>query len=256
MNKEEKWNNENIEIKIIDSHRMAPASYKEDLMDFFCEVKGIPEQEACNFVKYMIYGFELEFQVAWIEVVAYAEGKIVGFMRLLCNPENRVEWYACDVHVRKAYRFRGYATQMYRMGIEVIKEYDSAETIYASVLNTNINSIGLHTKLGFTKVQNKKQFCNFITEEAEDTYLLKLYTKYPAKNNDYGKKTLLPLWTKFAQEKKKLSDMECLEDLNRHLDSIDKDEIVIFEIVWRGNRVVGFEYTSKDEKIVFMDDKI
>lgn len=214
-----------IEIKIYDSCCDLPE----------CRWKG------------MIVDFEKEFAVKTYAVFAYIQDEMVGFMRVLRNPDNVCEWYTCDVHVSVGYRRQGIAIFMYEKAIEVVSEYYRATNIMASISAMNTASVQLHEKIGFIPSGIKSRFAHNIFEEDETMYYYWLAKLYPAKNVPVHIEKLFPMWKKYMIEIGEAdSDIKLLDALKSRINLSEVHDNIFFEIIWSGNNVIGFAFYSID----------
>ena len=228
-----------MRYEITDSHRNMPAKKREALKEFFCEVKGIPsKEEAASQVEFCDW-YERDFAVSWFEVIAWDAGQAVGYIRVMRDPKDARKWLSSDVHVREAYRRRGIATRMYRRAVKTLLEFEAAETLIASIDRDNTKSIALHEKLGFRNTKRPCKFADFYVHPEDTKFVKPLYRYLPVPNIPQAVERMLPLWMEWKEsngespneEKERKALGECLK-------KAEKKE-VIFDGVWRGNRLVG-----------------
>ena len=151
-----------IRYQIIDSHRNMSQKRRNDLVDFFMEVKVAPEEAAEKQVDFCDW-YESEYAVKWFEVLAsdITENRIVGYLRCFRNPDDVKQWYIGDVHVRAGYRKQGIATRMYQKVFSELERFEAAENVISAVRKDNKNSIGLHEKMGFVDTKEPCVFAAF-----------------------------------------------------------------------------------------------
>ncbi len=214
-----------FEIKIFDSCQNLPKS---------------------NWTKQII-AYEKAFAVKWYAIFAFVEKEFVGFLRLLRNPDDVCQWYICDVHTVSKYQRMGIASEMYFTAIHLVREYDQATHIAASVSASNLPSIHLHNKLGFVNSTEKSRFADFNFEEDETLYYYWLANRFPAKNTPIHRDLLLPMWISYKQEKGECGHMQDWEnELVHSLNKATVSDDFTFDIIWSGNYAIGFVMASTE----------
>ena len=217
--------NRDIEIKVFDSCNNLPDSVWSE----------------------MTRELEKEFAVKWYVIFAYSRDEIVGFMRILRNPDNVCQWYIGDVYVCEEARRRGIAKQMYDEAIELINQYHQAADIITSVSAKNKASIALHKKLGFYDSEIKSKFLDFQFEDDETIYHYWLSKYYPAKNVPIHIEMLFPMWKKYMIEiGEEETDDDLLNGLVARINIANSNENVYFDMIWSGNIAIGFAFYSVD----------
>lgn len=219
-----------VRVFVTDSHRNMSNKRKLELMHFFREVKSIDEGRALDQV-YFCDWYEKEYAVKWFEVVACDGSEIAGYLRCFRNPDTAIEWFIGDVHVKEKYRRQNIATRMYEKAISEVMEYQSAEKITTSVHCDNTKSIGLHEKMGFKNTGKACTFPHLCFDEKETAFEKCLYITLPIPNIETEKivERVLPVWN---GPREKL--IEAIEK--------SKKGEAVFEVIWCGNRLVGFNY--------------
>lgn len=212
-----------MEIKTVDSHLNLPKSYWKRLGKFYADnVWDVSVARATYKVQDLFLEYEREYAVKWLEITAYIEGKLVGCMRVLRNPDDRTKWFFGDVHTDAGFRRQGVASAMYESAISAVRDFYAAECIEASVSLHNTNSIGLHEKMGFVNTGRKPSFANLGFEEDEIIFQLELLTECPMEDTPENRKLL-----------------------NGYLESIGKkapDKIPQgAKLIFCGERVVGYK---------------
>lgn len=218
--------NRQIEIKIYDTWDNLPACrWKETIVDF-----------------------EKEFAVKQYAIFAYVENEIVGFMRVLRNPDDVCEWYTCDVHVGDSCRRKGIATLMYKKTIEIVAEYERATKIITSISASNVASIKLHKKIGFIDTGITSSFADYTFEKDETKYCYWLEAKlFPARNVPIHMERLFPMWKAYMIEiGEKYTDEDLRNGLINRLNISQSHENIFFELMWCGNDMVGFVFYAVD----------
>ena len=245
-----------IRYTIVDSHLNMTKRIREALAEFFEAVKGCGRDVAEFTADFCAKDFEKVFAVKWYEVMARDAGKIVGYIRCLRNPEDATRWYICEVHVRREYRRRGIAGQMYRKIIDVLGEYEDARVVSASVHADNVNSIKLHESLGFTDTGVACKFPGLCFEERETEYVRKIYKRlFIPDNLDYAIPKIMPLWKEYLKKHgKSVSDKADRERLVGILESA-LEEKCSFDTIWCGLEIVGFEYKDGRNKGFYMREE-
>ena len=231
-------------ISVIDSHRMMDDEYKEKLLVFFMKVKGISKEVAKQQME-SFDSYEKDYAVKWYEINAQENNQIIGYMRIVRNPENMTLWYASDIHVLREFRNQRIATMMYQKGISVVKEHEPAECIHASISINNTKSIKLHSKLGFEDLKVSIPFASFSVAEDETTYRLWLYTYYKVLDIDIHKNILFPLWKEYKCSSRYLSDDELRYELQKLIEKA-QNQVHTFELIFCGNKAIGFHYMSNE----------
>lgn len=217
--------NRNIEIKVFDSCYNLPDSVWSE----------------------MTRELEKEFAVKWYVIFAYSRDEIVGFMRILRNPDNVCQWYIGDVYVCEEARRRGMAKQMYDEAIELLNQYHQATDIITSVSAKNKASIALHKKLGFYDSGIKSKFVDFQFEDDETMYHYWLSKYYPAKNIPIHIEMLFPMWKNYMIEiGEEETDDDLLNGLVARINIANSNENVYFDMIWSGNNAIGFVFYSID----------
>ncbi len=232
-----------VRYTIIDSHRNMSSKRREDLCDFFEEVKGIGKEDAEQQVVFCDW-YESEYAVKWFEVLATVNGHIAGYIRSFRNPDDVRQWYIGDVHVRKGYRRLGIATGMYEKAFKEYERYEAAENVVAAVRRDNMNSIGLHKKTGFEDTGELLEFADFFADENETKYIKWLYRYFPVPEKAKTDKLMemfLPIWTGSAGK----GTPGGLKAILKKVKSKESDA----ETIWCGNRLVGFTYTAEGEVV-------
>jgi ribosomal protein S18 acetylase RimI-like enzyme len=236
---------ENIEIKIIDSYLNLSEDYWTELGQFYSSILKCSTYEAIQSIK--LFSFEKEFAVKWYELLAYSQEKVVGFMRVLRNPDRVTEWYTGDVHVLVGYKKQGIATKMYSKAIDIILEYEAAERIITSISCRNVPSIALHEKLGFHNTKMKSVFANFLFDEDDTLHERWLMNKYPVKDMEIHHKILLPMWIEYMFEiGEGGSESELMIELQKRINISIKNDYIYFDIIFSGNNAIGFIFYSID----------
>ena len=233
-----------IRYQIIDSHRNMSQKRRNDLVDFFTEVKSAPEEAAEKQVDFCDW-YESEYAVKWFEVLVLSEGIIAGYLRCFRNPDDIRQWYIGDVHVRKAYRQQGIATRMYEKAFKELERYEAAENVISAVRRDNEKSIGLHKKMGFFDTGKPCEFASFFVDEDETKYMKWLYRYLPVPVDapvDKVTEIFSPLWDEYLKKSDKyVNDKNAGEDLKKVLQRNRSGELT-FTGTWCGNRLVGFCY--------------
>lgn len=198
--------------------------------------------------KDVIMDFEREFAVKQFAIFAYVEDEIVGFMRVLRNPNDVCEWYTCDVHVVDANRRKGVATLMYMKTIKIVEQFERATKIIASLSASNEASVQLHKKIGFVDTGMASVFADYTFDEDETMYCYWLEAKlYPAKNVPVHMEKLFPMWKAYMSEiGEDGTEDELLEELICRLNISESNENVFFDIIWSGSDAIGFAFYSVD----------
>ena len=234
-----------LRIVIIDSHRNMSKSRRENLAAFFSDVKKMSLEDAQNQVGFCDW-FERENAVKWFETIVYEGCCVIGYLRCMRNPKDDTQWFIGDVHVRKEYRGKGIASRMYEKTIDTVMEFEAAENIIASVHPKNINSVGLHKKMGFKNTRHVCRFPNFWFDEEETEYKKMLYKFMPVPAGDLAVEKLLPLWIKYTIPKGTEPDKDKeIKKLGKILEKAQKGEY-LFEAIWCGNKLAGFRYDMGD----------
>lgn len=244
-----------IRYKIYDSHLNMSHKTREALIEFFEAVKGCGRVQAELTAEFCALHFEKAFAVKWYEVLARENGKIVGYIRCLRNPEDDSRWYICEVHVRPEYRNRGIAKKMYNKAMDMIAWYDNVKYVTASVNSDNVNSIKLHESLNFKNTGLPCKFPGLSFEDGETEYITKIYKKLGIPDNpDFAVPKIMPVWKEYFHKRgNKLSDDEAREKLVKILKKTLKGESY-FETVWWGRELVGFECTDGDMEYFYLKD--
>ena len=226
---------------IVDSHRNMTAKRKESLKTFFSEIKNINDEAAQDQVGFCDW-FERENAVKWFETIVYDGSVVAGYLRCMRNPKDGTQWFIGEVHVRKEYRGNGIATRMYEKTIDTVMEFEAAQTLIASVHPKNINSVGLHKKMGFKDTKRACKFPNLWFDENETEYRKVLYKFMPVPAGDLAVEKLMPLWLKYTVSKEKEADEKAEgKKLLKILKDAEKGKC-LFESIWCGNRLKGFRY--------------
>ncbi|BCN32305.1 GNAT family N-acetyltransferase [Anaeromicropila herbilytica] len=230
---------QNIEIRIIDSYLNLSENYWTELGQFYSTILKCSTCEANQHIK--LFGYEKMYAVKWYELLAYSKNKLVGFMRVLRNPDSVTEWYTCDLHVLDGYKQQGIATKMYNEAINIILEYDAAERIITSISCSNAPSIVLHEKLGFHNTRKKSVFADFQFEEDETLYEFWLINKYPVKNTETHLKILLPMWIEYIYETGKGgSEAQLKIELQKRISNSMNNDNIYIDLIFSGNNAIGF----------------
>ena len=231
-----------IRYQIIDSHRNMSQKRRNDLVDFFTEVKSAPKEAAEKQVDFCDW-YESEYAVKWFEVLAVniTENKIAGYLRCFRNPDDVKQWYIGDVHVRAEYRKQGIATRMYQKVFSELERYEAAENVISAVRKDNKNSIGLHEKMGFVDTKEPCVFAAFFLDKDETKYQKWLYRYLPVPEDielDKLHEILLPVYKNSINTKDKRNNQDDLRDILIRMKNGEFD----IETIWCGNRLVGFKY--------------
>lgn len=245
-------NHSGITIKVVDSHRNLPEKYWTDLGRFYA--RNVWSQSAkisAKCVKDFCIAYELDYAVKWFELCAYKEKKLVGFMRVLRNPDVETHWFFCDVHTDKEERRQGVASAMYARAEELVKEFEAAECIEAGISARNVKSIGLHKKFGFENTGKKPMFAHFEFEPDETVYRKPLYLEYPALDGEMHGKILRRLFREYYRENG-IEQPKHVTAFIRELLHSGQD----FFLVWCGNRPVGFRYTKEGQETSWIRDSV
>lgn len=239
--------NNTFEIKIIDSYRNLPTCHHTQMEQFLMHIYHCSLEEAKSHLDFF-QQFEKDYAVKWFEILTYLHSDIVGYMRILRNPDNSTNWFFCDVHTHPDYRRLGIATKMYYFAFQLLKEYEQTTHITASVSATNTSSMELHKKLGFIPSTTKPAFANFLFEPDETLYYYWLPTLYPFQNTNCHIKILEPMW--FAYQKGTDNRIA----LSAKILTVSSQENTFLKIIWLGNTVAGFIIYYKDAEKLFVLD--
>lgn len=239
-----------IRYQIIDSHRNMSQKRRNDLVDFFMEVKSAPEEAAEKQVDFCDW-YESEYAVKWFEVLAVniTENKIAGYLRCFRNPDDVKQWYIGDVHVRAEYRKQGIATRMYQKVFSELERYEAAENVISAVRKDNNNSIRLHEKMGFVDTKESCVFAAFFVDKDETKYQKWLYRYLPVPEDievDKLYEILLPVYKNSINTKDKRNNQDDLRDILKRMKNGEFD----IETIWCGNRLVGFKYLESVVSII------
>lgn len=262
-----------IRYQIIDSHRNMSQKRRNDLVDFFMEVKSAPEEAAEKQVDFCDW-YESEYAVKWFEVLAInisdhkndgqketkklkekksagiiTKNRIVGYLRCFRNPDDVKQWYIGDVHVRAGYRKQGIATRMYQKVFSELERYEAAENVISAVRKDNKNSIGLHEKMGFVDTKEPCVFAAFFVDKDETKYQKWLYRYLPVPEDievDKLHEILLPVYKNSINTKDKRNNQDDLRDILIRMKNGEFD----IETIWCGNRLVGFKYLESVVSII------
>ena len=231
-----------IRYQIIDSHRNMSQKRRNDLVDFFVEVKSAPKEAAEKQVDFCDW-YESEYAVKWFEVLAVniTENKIAGYLRCFRNPDDVKQWYIGDVHVRAEYRKQGIATRMYQKVFSELERYEAAENVISAVRKDNNNSIRLHEKMGFVDTKEPCVFAAFFVDKDETKYQKWLYRYLPVPEDievDKLHEILMPVYKNSINTKDKRNNQDDLRDILKRMKNGEFD----IETIWCGNRLVGFKY--------------
>ena len=231
-----------IRYQIIDSHRNMSQKRRNDLVDFFMEVKSAPEEAAEKQVDFCDW-YESEYAVKWFEVLAVniTDNKIAGYLRCFRNPDDVKQWYIGDVHVRAEYRKQGIATRMYQKVFSELERYEAAENVISAVRKDNNNSIRLHEKMGFVDTKESCVFAAFFVDKDETKYQKWLYRYLPVPEDievDKLYEILMPVYKNSINTKDKRNNQDDLRDILKRMKNGEYD----IETIWCGNRLVGFKY--------------
>lgn len=240
-----------IEIKVEDSYLNTDAAYWERLGEFYSQnVWNLTPEEAAERVQLCFSSFEYEYAVKWFEISAYSKNRLVGFMRVMRDPENDTRWFFADVHTAKKHRHKGIATQMYEAAIGLVSRYEAAKTITASVSPSNENSVKLHQKMGFVDTGRFPCFADFeFEDETEYEYLV--LNRYPAIDGPVHRRILYRLMKQYMKSQG-MSEGKPSDRVKAMFKEAKENEKVIFDIIWNGNDPAGFAF-SGDESIEFIN---
>lgn len=214
-----------------------------------------------NPYKTITMDFEKSYAVKWYAILVYADEELVGFMHVFRHPENVGSWYFGDVHTKEEYRKKQIATRMYETALELVKQYDKAYCVMASVHPENIASLKLHKKFGFVDSHRKIEFADFICDPKETMHFYYFVSIFPSRNNEMIKTQLSPLWKMYQQElQKNISDELAEQAVNEMLIQTEKEESIQFDRIWAGDNLIGFIRHSCDKekarKGIFQKDKV
>lgn len=235
-----------IIIEVKDSHLQDIDEYYEDLTEFYCEVYQANETTVQEYIA-LLMDYEYQYAVKWFEVCAYLDKKLIGFQRILRNPDHVTEWLFCDLHILPNYRRRGIATSMYKKAIELVKRYYSTERVIASIEGDNKISVSVHEKNGFHNTLQKSKFANFEFADNETIYERWIFNCIPAKDTEIHIELLLPMWIAYLKEiGQNRSEEEYLDSLQKRIKVSTNSERVFFDIIWCGDNAAGFVFYSID----------
>ncbi|MBR6308032.1 MAG: GNAT family N-acetyltransferase [Lachnospiraceae bacterium] len=244
-----------IRYKIYDSHLNMSHKTREALIEFFEAVKGCGRAQAELTAEFCALHFEKAFAVKWYEVLARENGKIVGYIRCLRNPEDDTRWYICEVHVRPEYRNRGIAKRMYQKVMDEVAWYDNVKYMTASVHPKNVNSVKLHESLNFINTGHPCRFPGLDFEEGETEYETKIYKSLGFPDNlDYAVPKIMPVWKEYLRKQgSKTSDDAAREKLVKTLKKALTGDCS-FDTIWWGNELMGFDYRDGKQKEFYLKD--
>ena len=231
---------------ITDSHKNMSCKRREDLIDFFCEVKGLDKEAAVNVVEFCDW-YESEYAVKWFEVLALSAGDIAGYLRCFRNPDDIRQWFIGDVHVRSRYQRQGIASAMYKKVFKELERYEAAENVISAVRRDNAKSIGLHTKTGFFDTGEPCVFASFYVDDDETKYQKQLYRYLPIPEMVSAEKLIemfTPLWLKdkkISADADRKVKVKAQRELKKVINDGLKGEYDI-KTVWCGNRLTGYKY--------------
>ena len=229
----------------------------EQKMIIVDSLDNLPE----NPYKTITMDFEKSYAVKWYAILVYAEEELIGFMHIFRHPENAGFWYFSDVHTKAEFRKRQIATRMYETALELVKQYDKAYCVMASIHPENIASLKLHEKFGFVDSHQKSEFGDYIFDPKETMYFCYFVSIFPSNNNEMSKTQLYPLWKMYLQEfQKNVSDESAEQAVNEMLAQTEKEESLQVDRIWAGDNLIGFICHSCDKenagKGIFQKDKV
>ena len=205
--------------------------------------------------------FEKSYAVKWYAILVYEDEELVGFMHVFRHPEQTGLWCFSDVHTKAEYRKRQIATKMYESALKLVKQYDKAYCVMASVHPENIASLKLHQKFGFVDSHKKSEFGDFVFEPKETMHFCYFVSIFPSINNEMIKTQLYPLWKMYSQEfQKNVNDESVEQAVNEMLLQTEKEESIQFDRIWAGDNLIGFIRHSCDKENaregIFQKDKV
>jgi len=226
---------------IFDSHRHMSEKRLNQIKTFLKEVKNLDDDNAdiqLDFIRW----YETENAVKCFEAVAFDDNHVVGYMRCFRHREDPRKWFVGDVHVGKSHRGHGIATKLYGKVIEEVSQYENAEYILAYVDKSNDKSIGLHEKVGFYDTKSEIAFEPFQFSEGETTYKLWIINSMQVGDIELAKEVLSDIWTAYEKENGFFNSKDEADiNLINALEETKIYEDAFFNILWCGNRMVGFE---------------
>ncbi len=241
-----------MRFEIIDSHRNMSGRNLKALGRFLKEVKELSDdmvEKQVNFCNW----YEKTYGVKCFESVAYCGNRIAGFMRCYRHPSDPKRWFSGDVHVAKRYRRRGIATGMYENAIREITEYESSQTIIATIASTNTASAALHKKLGFVDTKVLGEFGDFIFKPDETFYELKLYRRFPVESHEWSKTSLKSVWLRFRRGRGSYaSEADIQSELEQLICDVIDNRKYDMETIWYDGKLVGFAYWNATEELEFI----
>lgn len=105
-------------------------------------------------------------------VTSFINGKLVGKVNFLQNPDNLNNWCLGDLCVDDDCCRRGIASKMLRKGFEYIaRTANGGEYIYSYIVKNDTPAIGLYKKLGFTDLREIRPFEQLIFKDEQTTWV-------------------------------------------------------------------------------------
>lgn len=241
-----------MRYEIIDSHRKMNINRREELNNFFQNVKNVSREKAWEHVDFCDW-YEKEFAVKWMEAIAFESGKVVGYLMCLRHPSCTEEWFIGDVYVLEEYRGRNIATKLYEKTIDAVQDYSAAQRIISSVNRDNVKSIKLHEKVGFVNTGKTCEFPNLYFDKNEVMFQFDILEGYPISEVESGVEQLLPLWIEY---KKSIGQVDSPDKLKKELyvlliKAVEKG-VYECEAIFSGYKLVGFSYWNDKEEVEYI----
>lgn len=181
--------------------------------------------------------FEYHLAVKWYVIQAMMDGKEAGFLHLVRHPEDAGVWYLCDVHTKPDCQKKGVATKMYEAALDLVKRYDKAYRVLASVHPENQASVALHQKMGFQDTGEKSVFPELSFEQEETMYAFSFVFEWPAGNSAIHRKLFRSMW----EERQDRGECpQSLEEFYRVLERSEGSDTMAVRLFWAGEEPVGY----------------
>ncbi len=120
-------------------------------------------------------GFPECYEGKWLQIIAFHAHDIVGAVNFMRDTENSLRWYLGDLFITPEYQRRGIARRLILRGIDEIRSKASGgDYIHSYIEAENTASRELHRSLGFTDLKTLVPFADFLFEDSNTTWELKL----------------------------------------------------------------------------------
>lgn len=146
---------------------------------------GEPEKNPSVMLHSLKSFFGGDLSDKWFSIAAFKDGRLIGWVNFIQNPDNILNWYLGDLAVAPDQRRKGIARKLINRGLDIIRSAASGgEFVYSYIEQDNTPSLELHKSFGFIDTGEIKPFYDLNFGDNETTHVLFLEDKLTVKPAD------------------------------------------------------------------------